>query len=49
MNKKIKKLEAEVKESREGAGEVNKKSDIAEWKLAEKIEELERKEGEWKK
>lgn len=28
---------------------MNKKSDIAEWKLAEKVEEMDRKEGEWKK
>lgn len=45
MAKKIKKLEAEVKELGDERGEANRRAEIAEWKLGEKGDEMDRRDN----
>lgn len=49
MNKKIKKLETQIKEISEEKAEFGKRAQISEWKLSQKNQEMERKESEWRK
>lgn len=45
MAKKIKKLETEVKELGDERGEANRRAEIAEWKLGEKGDEMDRRDN----
>lgn len=49
QTKKIKKLEADLKEMNEDKAESIKRAEISEWKLTQKNEVIERRENEWKK
>lgn len=49
QTKKIKKLEADLKEMNQDKAESIKRAEISEWKLTQKNEVIERRENEWKK